>query len=105
MRYASAASPKFAGLTAQQRGVDDMYAATLEDVLAGCAAQYNMELRQADQQGYKSDSEGEGESESTDMLAGCAAIWSSKLRARELESTEKLSARARARREDTVESG
>ena len=36
--YVSAISPKFSDLTPAQRAVDDMLAATLEDIIAGCAA-------------------------------------------------------------------
>eukprot|EP01047_Picozoa_sp_COSAG01_P012668 COSAG01_NODE_577_length_15268_cov_31.213462_4_plen_210_part_00 len=35
--YIASIAPRFASLTPLQRGVDDMYAATLEDVVAGCA--------------------------------------------------------------------
>lgn len=35
--YVASLAPKFAGLTAQQRAVDAMYAGIKEDMLAGCA--------------------------------------------------------------------
>ena len=36
--YLASIGPKFAGLTAAQKGVDAMYAGILEDVLSGCAS-------------------------------------------------------------------
>ena len=36
-QYVAAIAPKYAGLTAQQRAVDNMFAMTKEDVVAGCA--------------------------------------------------------------------
>ena len=35
--YLSNIAPKFSGLTAAQKGVDDMYAGIFEDVLSGCS--------------------------------------------------------------------
>lgn len=35
--YINSIAPKFAGLTPQQKAVDAMFAATLEDAIAGCA--------------------------------------------------------------------